>query len=44
MEKEQKTEAERLCVSVFKSDGGGVTKELYTEKWLEVIRALERRS
>ncbi len=32
-----------LCTSVFKSGRHTTTKEIYTQKWVEVIHALERR-
>ncbi len=33
----------KLCTSVFKSGGSIATKEIYTQKWIEVINTLERR-
>ena len=29
-----------FCTSVFKGDNDTTTKEIYTEKWVEVINAL----
>ena len=33
----------KLCISVFKSGRSTTTKEIYTQKWVEMINTLERR-
>jgi len=35
-------EKEKLCTSVFKSGNGIVTKESFTQKWIQLVRRMER--
>ena len=43
MSEKDKAIKKNICTSVFKDGNNTTTKEIYTEKWVEVINTLERR-
>ena len=42
-EKDRFDDKKTICASVFKSGESTTTKEIYTQKWVELIHTLERR-
>ncbi len=43
MAEKGKTDEKNICTSIFRNGGDRTTKEAYTQKWVELINALERR-